>query len=99
MAAIRNDDIHKWDVATCDLDSVIGLIASLTASIDTLVMEHVQSVFPPPDGSLIASVGAMANPVTIDGTSPQLNQRTDFPFVTKVSIGIRIAILKSRKTI
>jgi hypothetical protein len=41
-AAVRNDDIHKWVVATCDLDPGAVPISVLTASIDTLVMEHVQ---------------------------------------------------------
>ena len=50
VAAIRNDDIHKWVVATLGLNPGVGPIAALTASIDALVMEHVQGTFPPPEG-------------------------------------------------
>jgi hypothetical protein len=37
MVAVHNDDFHKWEVATRDLDPWAGPITVLTASLDALV--------------------------------------------------------------
>lgn len=96
MTAIRKVNIHKWVVATHDLDLGMSPIAALTASIDALVMEHVQRMCPPSEG---LPVGAVARLVTLDRTATQLGPRLDVLIITKVSIGLRIFVLKIRKTI
>lgn len=67
---IRNDDIRKWVVPTCDVDPGTDPIVTLSASIGVLVMEHVQKMCPLV-GPLIASDVAMLILVTSDGTASQ----------------------------
>jgi len=77
VAAIRNDDIHKWVVATCDLVLGAGSTVALTVFIHPLVLEYVQKTCSPLKGLLIASIGAMATLVISDRTAPQLGPRLD----------------------
>lgn len=48
---------------------------------------------------LIAPVEAVASLVTSDGAAPQLDLTPDVLVIINVSTGLRIAVLKSRKTI
>lgn len=99
MATIRNSDIHKWVVVIHDLDTGSSPIAALTVSIDTLVMEHVKRMKSPFERHPMAPVVAIESLVTSDGTVLQLGPRTDVLVVTKLSISLKFAILKNRKTI
>lgn len=49
VAGVRNDDIHKCIFATSDLNPGVVPIASLTASINTFVIGHVQRMHPLPE--------------------------------------------------
>lgn len=73
-------------------------IAALTSFIHSLILEHVQGTGPP-EGPHYHTVGTVASLLTLDGTDPHLGQRPNVPIVTKVSIGLGIAILENREKI
>ena len=98
VAAIGNDDNHKWVVATHNLDPGAGPIAALTASIDILVIECVRGCALFMKGPPNRTCWGCGKPGHLKRTTPQLGPRPNALVVTKVSTVLRIVILKSRKT-
>jgi hypothetical protein len=99
LASIRNDDIHKWIVTTCEFYPGAGPIASLSPSIDALVMEHVQRTHLLPEGPSDCTCCGYGKSDNLKWDCPSGIPRPDVLIVTKdkVSSGQRITTHKKEE--
>ena len=99
VAAVLNDDFPKWVVAIHNLDLVLNPIAALTASIDTLVMEHVQRTHPSSEGPPDHTCWGCGKPGHLRLGCPLARPKTRCLHCNKVSTELRIVVFISRMTI